>query len=221
MQDSTEAVTFSPRDGEHLFLKEMMHRVSNEFASAVSIISVRAARSTHPEVKAALNETINLLVRFATVHRALQLPASDIIIDASVYLRELCFAISNAKLGPSGIQLILSDMEPLLLRADRCWTLGLIVSELITNAARHAFSISKGAIRIELVNSRSCIKCRVSDNGSVREVVRPGNGLKIIQSLARGLGGAVDHQFGPNGTVSLITLPKDEPQYSKASRTDV
>jgi two-component sensor histidine kinase len=220
MEDSNEVVAFIPRGDEQLFLQEMMHRVSNEFSSAVSIISVRAARSPHPEVKIALNEAINLLISFASVHRALRLPAGNMIVDASVYLRKLCSAISNAKLRPSGIQLILSDVEPLLLRADRCWTLGLIVSELITNASRHAFGITKGTIRIELLNSRSCIKCCVSDNGSVRDVVRPGNGLKIIQSLARGLGGSVDHQFGPNGTVSLITLPNDEPQYSNASRAN-
>jgi two-component sensor histidine kinase len=216
MEHLVETVALVPEDEEHLLLKEMMHRVNNEFASVVSIISTRAARSTNQEVKVALNEAINQLVSFASVHKALQVPASNMIVDASAYLRQLCFAISNAKLRPKGIQLVLSEMEPLLLRADKSWTLGLIVSELITNASRHAFSVTKGTIQIELLNCRSCVKCRVSDNGSARGVVRPGNGLKIIQSLARGLGGGVQHQFGPNGTVSLITLPNDAPEYSKA-----
>ena len=67
---------------------------------------------------------------------------------------------------------------------EQCWRLGMVVSELITNASRHAFGDGGGAIRIELLNHGASVECRVADNGSASTIVRPGRGLKIIQLLA-------------------------------------
>jgi two-component sensor histidine kinase len=46
---------------------------------------------------------------------------------------------------------------------ERCWRLGLIVSELITNAERHAFRNAGGCIRVKLLPSQSFAECRVTD----------------------------------------------------------
>ena len=122
-----------------VLLHELNHRIDNEFSSAISAVSLAAAHSDNAEVKLALSAVSELLHSYADVHRALQMPEADRVIDAATYLRQLCLSISRSKLDRLEIHLVLAAC-PLLLRSDRCWRLGVIVYELITNAARHAFS---------------------------------------------------------------------------------
>jgi two-component sensor histidine kinase len=86
-----------------LLLREFSHRISNEFASAISVISIAAARSANNEAKVALAAVQNRLHNYALVHHALQMPEHTSYIDAAAYLRQLCRAISRSKLESKGI----------------------------------------------------------------------------------------------------------------------
>ena len=77
------------------------------------------------------------------------MPEADGLVDTATYFRRLCFSIGRSKLDHMEIHFVLAAC-PLLLRSDRCWRLGIIVYELITNTARHAFSDGKREIRVEL-----------------------------------------------------------------------
>ena len=48
---------------EHVLLHELNHRINNEFAAAISVVSLAAARSGNDEVKAALSGVAELLHR--------------------------------------------------------------------------------------------------------------------------------------------------------------
>lgn len=135
---------------EVILRHELNHRVNNEFAAAISVVTLAAARSGNDEVKASLSGVAELLHRYADVHHALQEPEHDIVLEAETYLRQLCFSISRSYLDHRNIKLLLTS-EPLRLRADRCWRLAMIVSELIINSARHAFSGGEDEIRVELL----------------------------------------------------------------------
>jgi two-component sensor histidine kinase len=153
-----------PFADDSLILAELSHRISNEFASAISTISLAAARSGNGEVKAALAVVIDRLHNYASVHHALEMPAHNSETDASAHLRQLCKSISRSKLCDKGIRLVFVE-RPLWIRSDQCWRLGLIVFELITNAVRHGFDRVGGVIRVELLPSDSSAECRVADNG--------------------------------------------------------
>jgi two-component sensor histidine kinase len=84
---------------------------------------------------------------------------------------------TDSKLDHLEIHLVLAAC-PLPLRSDRNWRLGMIVYELITNAARHACSVGKREIRVELLRGGSHVICQVQDNGSPPRSVVPGRGLK-------------------------------------------
>jgi two-component sensor histidine kinase len=173
---------------EHLLLREMTHRINNEFASAIGFVSVIASRSASYETRAALASVKEHLHNYAGVHRALEMPAGDKRIDAAKYVRGLCESVSRSKLQYQNIQLTFVE-HPLQLSAEQCWRVGLIIFELITNASRHAFHKGGGLIRIELLKRGSCVECSVSDNGSAPENVQPGQGLTIVRSLAHSLHG--------------------------------
>ena len=111
--------------------------------------------------------------------------------------------------------------EPLKLQSHKCWRLGMIVHELITNAARHAFAGRKGEIRVELSRAGALVECRVLDNGSALGNVRPGRGLKIIDELTKGLGGRFEQRFGSQGSISIIVFPCDNGQQTTMSKQKV
>lgn len=190
----------------NLLLRELTHRVNNEFASALGVVSALARRSAHPDVKAALADVMDHLESYSRVHRALQMPERTDRADASAYLRQLCVAISQAKLEARNINIVFTD-HPLFLTAERCWMLGMIVSEIITNAVRHAFDAAGGEIRVRLAVRDLAAECRISDTGKARGNVRPGRGLKIMQELADALGGQIAFRFGPRGAVVVVRFP--------------
>jgi two-component sensor histidine kinase len=94
------------------------------------------------------------------------------------------------------------------LHSERCWQLGMILYELVTNVARHAFFEGRdGEVRVELSRAGAFARCGVSDNGSSAAGARTGRGLKIIGDLANCLGGQVDYALGANGSSFTPALP--------------
>lgn len=191
-----------------LLLREFSYQINSEFSSAIGAISIAAARSVNGEAKAALAAVQDQLQNYVQVHHALQMPEHSSRVDAAVYLRRLCRAISRSKLDRKGIELRLAERS-FRMNTDRCWRLGLIVSELVTNAERHAFNKRGGRIRVELLPSASFVECRVSDNGASEGTINPGRGLRIVEALARSLGGTIKQDFGPQGATALLVFPTE------------
>jgi two-component sensor histidine kinase len=196
----------SPNASEYLLVRELTHRINNEFASVIGYASLIAKRSTNDDVKGALTEVTMLLRKYAAARRALQMPTYSIVIDASGYIRALCQSIRSAKLDHTDIELILVE-HPIRMHSDRCWKLGLILSELIANSVRHAFYDRGGTIRIELSRSGPFAECRVMDSGSSRSSYVPSEGLTIVEALVKELGGTITHRFGTEGAISILLFP--------------
>jgi two-component sensor histidine kinase len=112
--------------------------------------------------------------------------------------------------------------DDLRLEGERCWKLGLIVSELLTNVSRHAqFDARDPELRVELMLAGDVVKCRVSDNGSAPEPIRRGRGLTIIGELASSLGGRVHTSCAAEGYSFLLTFPLTEAEQRAAGATHV
>jgi two-component sensor histidine kinase len=203
-----QAHLLDPQYDAQLLLREFTHRINNEFTSAISVIAIAAARSKSRHVKQIFSEVQDKIQAYAEVHHALQMAEHVTLVDVAAYLKQLCRAISRSKLDIRGIQLLFVE-RPFLMRCDRCWRLGLIVSELITNSMRHAFSEDGGAIRVELVPVASDIECHVADNGKSEKCVGPGRGQTIVDGLVGSLGGTITRRFGRWGSKSVVRIPLD------------
>ena len=189
--------------GDRLLLDELTHRVNNEISAAVGLIAVAARRAIGYEAENVLLRLQRQLLDFARVLHALRAPNVRTAMDVSSYVRELCDAISDSRLGSGGIGLELA-LDPVQLDSDRCWRLGLILSELVSNCAKHAFAGRFGEIRIELAMHGSIIRCVVSDNGGAVAPVSRGRGLNIVEALVCDLEGRLHQYFGPSGSVSTV-----------------
>jgi two-component sensor histidine kinase len=172
-------------------------------------------------VKAALLDVVDLLHQCADVHRALHMPDRGRLADAARSLQQLCFSITKYRLNRLAIRVLFSA-DDLRLEGERCWKLGLIVSELLTNVARHAqFDARRPELRVELMLAGNVVKCRVSDNGLAPEPIRRGRGLAIVGELASGLGGRVHTSCAAEGYSFLLTFGLTEAEQRVAGATHV
>jgi two-component sensor histidine kinase len=210
-----ESAVELPFSEQLMLLQELNHRISNEFASIVSVVSLTARHSGNDEVKAALTRVSDLIHKIVDVHRALQMPEHHVHINAAAYLRKLCTSMSRSRLDHMNIDLVLAA-SPVRLQSDHCWRLGMIVYELITNAAKHAFTSGNGKIRVELFRAGAFVECRVLDNGSAPNPVQPGRGLKLVNELARTLAGRIEQEFGSAGSRSTLIFPRHSEPLSTA-----
>src|ERR1700756_5190278 len=180
----TKHIVQLPTPDGSLLLRELNHRIKSELTAAIYTVSAKAVHSDSVVVKTALLDVVDLLHQCADVHRALRMPDQGRLTDAATYLQQLCFSITKYRLDRLAIRVLFSA-DDLRLEGERCWKLGLIVSELLTNVARHAqFDARHPELRVELILVGNLIKCRVSDNGSAFEPIRCGQGLAIIGELA-------------------------------------
>jgi two-component sensor histidine kinase len=217
----TKHIVQLPNPDGSLLLRELNHRIKNELTSAIYAVSAKAVRSDSVAVKAALLDVVDLLHQCADVHRALNMPDQGRLTDAARYLQQLCFAITKYRLDRLAIRVLFSA-DDLRLEGERCWKLGLILSELLTNVARHAqFDAGHPELRVELMLAGNIVKCRVSDNGSASEPTPRGQGLAIIGELADSLGGRVHTSCAAGGSSFLLTFPLTEAEQRAAGATHV
>jgi two-component sensor histidine kinase len=193
---------------EGILLRELNHRIGNEFTVAIACVSVAALHSESAEVKTTLGDVVKRLRSYAHLNCALQMPDRKSDADAAEYIRQLGNAMRGAMLDELDVMLVLVS-QPLQLRNDRCWRLGMIVHELVTNAVRHAFRNGGGEIRVELRDSGGLVECCVSDNGASLTEPHEGRGLTIVRELVASLGGQFEQRFDCRGSTSTMVFPLD------------
>lgn len=194
---TSPAVAHPPDLDERTLVRELTHRINNQLASAINVVTAAAVRAEHPETKVALGNVAELLQEQANVHRVLAIPEGDTLVDAAQYLRRLCLAITPSQLEPIGVRLSF-QADALPLEPERCWRLGMAVHELVTNSARHAcFDGRAGEIKIKLSLAHPVVSCIIVDNGSLATRLKPARGLGLVRDLIKSLGGRLEYGFGP------------------------
>ena len=192
---------------ERTLLDELNHRIKNELASVINLVSCKAIWTDNVEAKEELSNIVDLLHQHAEVHSLLTMPDRDGLADAGEQLRRLGLAMTRSKLERMNIRLVLSA-DTLPVESERCWRLALAMYELMANAARHArFDGRDGEIKVKLMRTGSWVSCRVTDNGSGVGRIKPGRGLRIVNELAQSLGGRIDYTFGATLTSFALDFP--------------
>ncbi len=188
-------------------LDELNHRIKNELASVINLVTFKAVWTDNADAKEELSNVVDLLHQHVEVHSILTMPDRDALVDAAEQLRKLGLAMSRCKLDRMNIRLMLSA-DALPLESERCWRLALAIYELVTNAVRHAcFDGRDGEIKIRLMRAGSWVNCHVSDNGSGAGRIKLGRGLRIVGDLVASLGGRIDRTSGTTWNSFALDFP--------------
>jgi two-component sensor histidine kinase len=200
-------------------IDEISHRVINEYTEAICTLAQAASGVRDDHALVALTLAATRLRGHAEAHRALQSPRTEGPMDLAEYIGQLCACLSKAPLAEHGVRLTL-DADEVWLDADRCWRVGLIVAELVRNAARHGLSGAAGDIWVEIGESGGRVICSVCDDGNGAPSGHAGRGRRLVQALAAELDGSVEWCFAPSGCCARLDFPnpRKAPRSNEAAR---
>jgi len=191
-----------------LLLREADHRIKNSLQLICSILALQQTRLTTPDLRAVLDDAISRVLAVAEAHRALHQSADLRTVDFGTMLNDLCR--HAARLSPA-IAFTCDCPTPIDLDAERAIPLGLILNELLTNAAKYAYGAEGGPVALSAAAAAGLITITVADRGrGIPEGAGSGQGIgsKIIASIARQIGASVETVSGPGGTRVTLTCAR-------------
>lgn len=192
-----------------LLLHEIDHRVKNNFAAVTGLIQLQRQRATDDIVRDELGVALNRVESFATAHRFLYRDGAQVdSVNMQAYLEELSAALSSGLLRSDQVRIVCIS-EPIEISRDRAVSIGLIVNELVTNAAKHAFPDDRGG-RILILFQRvdGAIELIVEDDGcGGADKRRDGSlGRRLIAGFVQQASGELSIQTSPEGTSCRVRL---------------
>jgi two-component sensor histidine kinase len=195
-------------EAHDLILRELHHRVANTLAMLHASCRLDFAGVADPRLKEGLHRHERHIQRLAEFHHFLSRGAGFGKVVAADYFRALFAVLSRSVLEPVGLHYEAFVGEGTL-DACACETLGLILSELVINAAKHGFQgRSCGCVRIEIhAPDGMAWCCSVADDGSGMQSGQHGAGSGILDGLIQMLDGRMVVETCSNGTTVTILFP--------------
>jgi PAS domain S-box-containing protein len=193
-------------ESRELLAREADHRIKNSLQLICTILTLQMMQLTTPDVRAALEDAISRVQAVAEAHRALHQSADLQTVDFGAMLGDLCRHAT--KLSPA-ITFTCECSMPIDLDTERAIPLGLLISELLTNAAKYAYVPEGGPVAVSATLAEGEIVIRVVDRGrGMPEESRRGSGIgsKIIGAIARRIGARVETASGPGGTAVAVSF---------------
>jgi len=197
-----------------LFLAEFDHRMKNNFAIVAGLLDLQKRRTTDPGTVEALATAQMRVDSIARAHRHLYRGTDQPgMVEMRDYLGDLCAALAESLFLPGGISLA-CDSDAAAVPRDRAVSIGLVVNELVTNAAKHAFpGRDRGTITVTFRNRpEGGWTLAVADDGvgmpDRAGVPGPDHGLgsRLVEAFARQAGGRIATDSDTTGTRVAMTL---------------
>lgn len=211
-REAEERVKTLAREKETL-LQELQHRVKNTMNTMVSLLELQATEIESPQALTAIHDARNRFQAMGLLYDQLFRSETHGTGRVDQYLGQLAARVVG--LFPSGGRIRVGvDVEQLEMDVSFLTTLGLIITELITNAMKYAFpDQADGELQIHLHCTDELIHLIVADSGtglphgfSINE--NSGFGMRIVGALVEQLGGTIRFDDrAQRGTTVTIQLP--------------
>jgi two-component sensor histidine kinase len=190
-----------------ILLQELQHRIANSLQIIASVLMQGARRVRSRQARGHLRDAGNRVISIATLQRQLAAATAEDV-ELRAYFTELCASIGASMIDGDGRIVLDVKVDRSVSKAEGSVSLGLIVTELVINALKHAFPRHrKGRILVDYRSAGEAWTLSVRDNGVGMPAVpgRPGLGTGIIEALAARLGAAVTIvPAGPGTKVSIV-----------------
>ncbi len=193
-------------------LRELQHRVKNSLAMIKGMVYLESERSGEPKVKEALGEIEHRVMSLSNLYNMLYRSGSVREVALDEYCRNIIHNLSGSYADMRGIVELDVKLDNIVMDVKSAAPVGLILTELLTNAYKHGFTEERGGtIVISLQNSGSLGELTVANTG------RPlpqdfaleqysGMGLELVRALTDQLEGDLYFESG-NETQFRITFP--------------
>ena len=195
-----------------VLLDELQHRVANSLQIIAAIILLKAKTVDSEETRRHLQDAHKRVMSVAAVQKQLHASGVGGSIEMVPYLSNLCETLATSMIGDNRPVSLKVAGEGGRATSRQAESLGLIATELVMNALKHAFPNDKvdGRITIAYDVDGTNWKLTVVDNGigkpdGVFAQPKTGLGTGIVKALAQQLGAKVETLAGPEGTTVSVT----------------
>jgi two-component sensor histidine kinase len=200
------------RDRAETLLREVNHRVANSLAMVSSLVQMQANAAGSADAKEMLRETQARITAIAGVHRRLYTSSDVRSVEVNAYLGSLVdeLAITLSAEGRNRL-LFIPAKSDIALATDKVVSLGVIVTELVTNAYKYAYADGSGEIRVwaEAVGDHA-LRVAVEDDGigwnGSGDIKGSGLGTRIVRAMAQTLKAEIAYEPRPTGTCVAVKL---------------
>ncbi len=149
-----------------LLLKEVDHRMKGNFQVVANMLEIQQRKASNPAAINALQEAHDRVLSFSAAHLSLFGDTADYTrVNMNEYLGDLVTHLRKAMFSGDKIKLEYTGVD-FFLPSDRAIAVGLVLNELITNAANHAFETdASGRIQVSFDAIHDDWILTVTDNG--------------------------------------------------------
>ncbi|RTM09926.1 MAG: hypothetical protein EKK31_04250 [Hyphomicrobiales bacterium] len=204
------------RDRAEVLLSEVNHRVANSLALVSSMVNLQSKGVSDSAAKDALQETQDRIFAVSLVHKRLYGSSDVRSVALDEYLSGLLDHLrTSLRSEVRGVSLTY-HIDPIELATDVSINLGVVVTELVTNAFKYAYPDGVGEIRVRLASQPAeQAELIVEDDGVGRADGAPakgtGIGSRIVNAMCVSLGAKVEYRNLKPGTAAHLmfsTKPK-------------
>jgi chemotaxis protein methyltransferase CheR len=194
---------------KEMLLEEMRHRVANSLQIIASILLLKARTVQSEETRRHLHDAHQRVMSVATVQEQLRGTGHGDRIEIGPYLTKLCDSLATSMIGADRSIAVVVEAGNGAADSGQAVSFGLIVTELLINAVKHAFpDAGSGRIRVGYETDGSEWTLSVSDDGVGRsddgQPASTGLGTSIVEALAHQLDARVEISSGPEGTTVSV-----------------
>lgn len=197
---------------KHVLLQELQHRVANSLQIIASVLMQSARKVQSDEARSHLNDAHHRVMSIATLQRQLAAAKSgDVLLRP--YLTDLCDSIGASMIYDAEQLKLTAIVDESITTSEASVSLGLIVTELVINALKHAFPDNRPGctIVVEYWSRPTGWRLTVEDNGvgmpADADGHKPGLGTGIVDALSKQLEATVTvSDTNPGTRVAVVHL---------------
>jgi len=200
------------RDRAETMLREVNHRVGNSLQLVSSFMSLQLRHLVNEGARDALREAQARIEAVAHVHRRLYSSGDMETVEMQAYLDGLVDELSKSLCPGDGRPCIVLQASPIRVSTDQAVSLGVVITELVTNAVKYAYAPGQsGEIRVILqpdADGRRALLTVEDDGPGLGEGEPKGTGLggKIITAMASSLRSVVEFDGAHKGVRARLAF---------------
>jgi two-component sensor histidine kinase len=195
-----------------VLLKEVNHRVKNSLQVVIGMLHLQASGVGDPELSERLSEAASRVNAVGRAYERLAYTADYEKIDLIEYLRQIVGDLDPA-VAPCNI--VFAASGAIQFAADRAILVGLIVTELVSNAGKYAYPDNVGGriwVTAEPQSDEQTILISVRDEGvGLPAGFNPASskrlGSRLVTALSKQLGGELNRPTSPSGANFSLLIP--------------
>jgi PAS domain S-box-containing protein len=187
---------------KEMLYRELAHRVKNHLQVAAGLVALEAGRAG-PGAQETVERISGRLQMLAAIYDTSHQASSGGRIQARSFLEQVVQPYRS-----DTVQVAIAAPEGATLAPDHAGPLGMLVNEAVCNSYKHAFPQRRGRIAVALRQAApDRIRLEIADDGVGFSPAAPGSasqGLRLLQLLARQLGGEVTISARPDAGATVV-----------------